>query len=73
MNEDPAWKFDHFVVYVYCACEISQSSNDELQFEEDLIRPTKLNIAVKFIENFIFLRGIGERNDVQDLKVSFIN
>ena len=59
-------------VYVYCARVISRSSNDGLQFEEDLIRPTKLNMAAKFVENFSFLRGIGERNDVQSLKLSFI-
>ena len=29
-------------------------------------------MAAKFVENFIFLRGIGERNDVQNLKFSFI-
>ena len=29
--------------------------------------PTKLNEAAKFVENFILLRGIGERNDVQNL------
>ena len=34
---------------------------------------TKFSMAVKFIENFIFLRGIGERIDVQNLKVSFIH
>ena len=58
-------------VYVYCACVISRGSNDGLQFE-DLICPTKLNMAAKFVENFIFLRGIGERNDVKNLKLSFI-
>ena len=57
---------------MYCACVISQSSNDGLQFKEDLIRPTKFIVATKFAENFIFLRGIGERNEVQSLKVSFI-
>ena len=39
---------------------------------EDLIRRTKLNMAAKFVENFIFLRGIGERNGVQNWKLSFI-
>ena len=29
-------------------------------------------MAAKFVENFIFLRGIGERNDVQNLILSFI-
>ena len=29
-------------------------------------------MAAKFIENFIFLRGVGERIDVQNLKISFI-
>ena len=29
-------------------------------------------MAAKFIENFIFLRGVGESIDVQNLKVSFI-
>ena len=57
---------------MYCACVISRSSNDGLQFKENLIRPTKLNMAAKFVENFIFLRGIGERNDVQNLKLLFI-
>ena len=28
-------------------------------------------MAAKFVENFIFLRVIGERNDVQNLKLSF--
>ena len=37
-----------------------------------MICPTKLNVAAKFVENLIFLRGIGERNDVQNLKLSFI-
>ena len=41
-------------VYVYCACVISRSSNDGKQFKEDLIRPTKLNMAAKFVEKFIF-------------------
>ena len=57
---------------MHCACVISRSSNDGKQFKEDLIRPTKLNMAAKFVEHFIFLRGIGERNDVQNLKLSFI-
>ena len=57
---------------MYCACVISGSSNDGLHFKEDLIRPTKLNMAAKFGENFIFLRGIGEENDVQNLKLPFI-
>ena len=57
---------------MYCAFVISGSSNDGLQFKEDLIRPTKLNMAATFVENFIFLRGIGEENDVQNLKISFI-
>ena len=43
-------------------------SNDGLQFKKYLIRPTKLNMAEKFVENSIFLWGIGERNDVQNLK-----
>ena len=59
-------------MYVYCASVISRSSNDGLQFKEDLIRPTKLNMAAKFVENFNFFRGIGERNDFQNLKLSFI-
>ena len=59
-------------VYVHCACIMSRSSNDEKQFKDDLIRPAKLSIAAKFVDNFIFLRGIGERNDVQNLKLSFI-
>ena len=29
-------------------------------------------MAAKFIENFIFIRGIGEKIDVQNLKASFI-
>ena len=57
---------------MYCACVMSRSSNDGLQFKEDSICPIKLNMAVKFVENFIFLWGIGERNDVQNLKLSFI-
>ena len=57
---------------MHCACVISRNSNDGKQVKEDLIRPTKLNMAAKFVENFIFLRGIGERNDVQNLKLSFI-
>ena len=39
---------------------------------EDLIRRTKLNMVAKFVENVIFLQGIGERNDVKNLKSSFI-
>ena len=57
---------------MHCACIISRSSNDGKQLKEDLIRLTKLNMAAKFVEKFIFLRGIGERNDVQNLKLSFI-
>ena len=59
-------------VYKYCACAISRSSKDRFQCKEDLISPTKLNMAAKFAENFIFLRGKGEVNDVQNLKLSFI-
>ena len=59
-------------LYVYCACVISQSSNDGLHSKENLIRPTKVNMATKFVENFIFLRGIGEGNEVQNLILSFI-
>ena len=55
-------------VYKYYACAISRSSKDGLQFKEDLISPIKLNMAAKFAENFIFLRVIGERNDVHNLK-----
>ena len=50
----------------------ANTSNDGEQFKEDLIRPTKLNMAAKFVEHFIFLRGIGERNDVQNLNLLFI-
>ena len=57
---------------MYWACVISRSSNDGLRFKADLICLTKFSMAAKFIENFIFLRGIGERIDVQNLKVSFI-
>ena len=59
-------------VYMYYAYVIPRSSNDRLQFKENLIHTTKLNKAAKFVENFIFPRGIGERNDVQNLKLSFI-
>ena len=51
---------------------MSRSPNDGLQSKEDLIRQTKLNMAAKFVENFIFLLVIGERNDVYNLKLSFI-
>ena len=57
---------------MHCACIISRSSNDGKQFKEDLIRQTKLNMAAKIVENFIFLRDIGIRNDVQNLKLLFI-
>ena len=57
---------------MHCACVILRGSNDGKQFKEDLICPAKLNMDAKFVENFIFLRGIGERNDVQNLKLSFI-
>ena len=57
---------------MHCACVISRRSSDWKQFKEDLIRQTKLNMAAKFVEHFIFLRGIGGRNDVQNLKLSFI-
>ena len=56
-------------VYVYYACVISRSSNDGLRFEENLIQPTKLNMATEFVEILIFLQGIGERNDVQNLNI----
>ena len=59
-------------VYLHCACVMSRSPNDGLQSKEDLIRQTKLNMAAKLVENFIFLWGIGERNDVYNLKSSFI-
>ena len=51
---------------------MSQSPNDGLQSEEDLIGQTKLNMAEKFVENFFFLWGIGEKKDVYNLKLSFI-
>ena len=57
---------------MYWACVISRSSNDGLRFKADLICLTEFSMAPKFIENFIFLRGIGERIDVQNLKVLFI-
>ena len=69
MNADPA--FSKYV-YVYWACVISRKSNDGLRFEEDLICLTKFSMAAKFVENFIFLRGVGERINFQNLKVSFI-
>ena len=37
-----------------------------------MIRPSKLNMAAKFVVNFIFLRGIVGGNDVQNLKLSFL-
>ena len=48
---------------------MSRSPNDGLQSKEDLNRQTKLNMAAKFVENFILLWGIGERNDVYNLKL----
>ena len=57
---------------MYLACVISRSSNDGSRFKEDFICLTKFSIAAKFIENFIFVRGIGEKIDVQNLKVWFI-
>ena len=57
---------------MYLACVISRSSNDGLGFKEDLICLTKFSMAAKFIENFIFVQGIGERIDFQNLKASFI-
>ena len=51
---------------------MSRSPNDGLKSKEDLIRQTKLNMAAKFVENFIFLCGKGERNDVFNLKLSLI-
>ena len=59
-------------VYVYWACVISRRSNNGLRSKEDLICLTKFSMAAKFIENFIFLGGIEERIDVQNVKVSFI-
>ena len=38
---------------------MSRSPNDGLQSKEDLIRQTKLNMAAKFVENFIFF-GVSE-------------
>ena len=55
---------------MYCACVISRSSNDGLRFKKDLIRPIELNMDAKFVENFISLLSVGERNDVQNLKLS---
>ena len=55
-----------------CAYVIIRCSNDGLRFKENLICLTKLNMDAKFVENFIFLRGIGERNDAQNFKLSFI-
>ena len=57
---------------MYCTYVISGSSNDGLQLKEDLIRHTKLNMAAKFVENFIFHLGIGQGNDVQNLKLSIL-
>ena len=59
-------------MYLHCASVMSRCPNDGVQSKEDLIRQTKLNMAAKFVENFIFLLGIGERNDVYNLKLSFI-
>ena len=59
-------------VCMYFACVISQSSNDGLSLREDLIRPTKLDMDAKFVENSIFVQGIRENNDAQNLKLSFI-
>ena len=51
---------------------MARSPNDGLQSKEDSIRQTKLNMASKFVEIFIFLWGIGVGNDVYNLKLSFI-
>ena len=48
---------------MYWACVISRSSNDGLGFT-DLICLTKFSVAAKFVENFFFVRGIGEKNAV---------
>ena len=47
---------------------MSRSPNDGLQSKKDVIRQTKLNMATKFVEKFIFLWGRGEGNDVYNLK-----
>ena len=52
---------------------MSRSPNDGLKSKEDLICQTKLNMAAKFVENFIFLWGIGERNDVYNLEYHLYN
>ena len=57
---------------MYWACVIARSSNNGLRIKEDLICLTEFSMAAKFIENFIFLQGIGEGIDVQNVKVSFI-
>ena len=49
MRADPALKFGMYSS-VYCACVISQSDNDGLQFKENLIRPTMLNMDAKFLK-----------------------
>ena len=69
MNVGPSFEILPVIkyVYVYWTCLISLSSNNGLRFKEDLICPTKFSMAVKFVDN----QGIGERIDVQNLKVSF--
>ena len=58
---------------MHCACVISRSSNDGKQFKDNLIRPTKLNMTVKFVENFIFLRGIVEKYSPDDEPLYYHN
>ena len=43
-----------------------------VRFKENLISLTKLDMVAKFVENSIFVQGIGEQNDSQNLKLSFI-
>ena len=65
--------FFNLMAIVCVIANLAQSPNDGLQSKEDLIlNYFELNMAAKFVENFIFLWGIGERNDVYNLKLSFI-
>ena len=70
MNADPALKFGMYSS-VYCACVISQSCNDGLQFKANLIRQNMLNMDAKFLK-ISFSWDKGKNNYVQNLKLSFI-
>ena len=54
MKADQVLKVNQ-LISVYCACVISRSSNDVLRLKVDGIRPTKINMTAKFVEQLCYV------------------